>query len=567
MSAASRSPRRPKSPLSPASPETLKLPESPDSPELPDSSKLPQPPPAQRHDLPFRTSLLATLGVAFVTMLVALDQTVVGTALPTIVADLQGFRLYAWIATAYLLTSVVTVPIFGRLGDDFGRKPFVLASIVTFLLASALCGLSVNMPMLVAARALQGIGGGMLVGTAFACIPDLFPEPHIRLRWQAILSAGYGIANAVGPTLGGVLTQSYGWRAVFFVNLPIGLLSLYFVWRYLPRVRQRDAGQPVRLDWAGAVLLAITLGAMQLAVEEIPKQGMALLPVSLVMTTVVAALALWRWELRTANPILPFAMFANPKLSSLFMLAVIAGFSMFSLLFYAPLLFQGGFGMSPRTAGLAVTPLVVSVTVGSIVNARLVTRLQSPKVMLYIGFCLLSICCLGMMLAHASMSAIVLAMCMAAGGLGLGSILPLLTIFGQEQAGRKQLGTVTAMLQSLRMIGGMMGTALTGALVTHLYVSRVHAGLEQTGAMQWYERVANPQILVNVEDQTRLLVELGRHGHNGAAILDMARAALVHGIHLGIGLAALMAIWGIWQTRKVPVVQLRAAREQGASPE
>src|SRR5579875_1617316 len=139
--------------------------------------------------LPFRESLMAMLGISFVTMLVALDQTVVGTALPTIVAELRGFELYAWVATSYLLTSVVTVPIFGRLGDFYGRKPFVIASIVVFTLASIMCGMAGSMSFLVWSRALQGIGGGMLVGTAYACIPDLFPDARVRLRWQVMLSA------------------------------------------------------------------------------------------------------------------------------------------------------------------------------------------------------------------------------------------------------------------------------------------------------------------------------------------------------------------------------------------
>jgi MFS family permease len=142
------------------------------------------------------------LGVSFVSMLVALDQTVVGTALPTIVAELKGFELYAWVATLYLLTSVITVPIFGRLGDYYGRKPFVIASIVVFTAASVLCGAANNMLFLVLARGLQGIGGGMLVGTAFACIPDLFPDSVVRLRWQVLMSSAFGIANAVGPSLG-----------------------------------------------------------------------------------------------------------------------------------------------------------------------------------------------------------------------------------------------------------------------------------------------------------------------------------------------------------------------------
>jgi len=208
--------------------------------------------------LPFRESLLAMLGVSFVSMLVALDQTVVGTALPTIVADLKGFELYAWVATSYLLTSVITVPIFGRLGDYYGRKPFVIASIIVFTAASVLCGAANNMLFLVVARGLQGIGGGMLVGTAFACIPDLFPDSVVRLRWQVLMSSAFGIANAVGPSLGGFLTQYYGWRSVFYVNLPVGLLSLFFVWRYLPHLRHVVHEGKMRLDWPGALLIALT---------------------------------------------------------------------------------------------------------------------------------------------------------------------------------------------------------------------------------------------------------------------------------------------------------------------
>ena len=201
--------------------------------------------------LSVRKSLMAMVGLCFVIMMVAIDQTVVGTALPTIVAELNGFELYAWVATSYLLTSVITIPVFGRLGDYFGRKHFVVASIIVFTLASILCGMSNTMLQLVLARALQGVGGGMLVGTAFACIPDLFPDSHVRLRWQVLMSAAFGIANAIGPSLGGFLTQHAGWRSVFYVNVPVGVLSLFFVWRFLPRIRQIKAGH-IHLDWQGA---------------------------------------------------------------------------------------------------------------------------------------------------------------------------------------------------------------------------------------------------------------------------------------------------------------------------
>ncbi|WP_321920427.1 MDR family MFS transporter [Paraburkholderia tropica] len=507
--------------------------------------------------LPFRESLLAMLGVSFVTMLVALDQTVVGTALPTIVADLRGFELYAWVATSYLLTSVVTVPIFGRLGDYYGRKPFVIASIVVFTAASVLCGAANSMLFLVIARGLQGIGGGMLVGTAFACIPDLFPDSVVRLRWQVLMSSAFGIANAVGPSLGGFLTQYYGWRSVFYVNLPVGLLSLYFVWRFLPHLRQVAHTGRMRLDWPGALLIAVTLGCLQLFVERLPEHGVTFGALGLLALAVAAAWALWQWERRCPQAILPVDMFRNASLNALFTLAVLGGFTMFSLLFYAPLLFQGGFGMSPNEAGVVITPLVVFITIGSIANGRIVSRIRNPNLMLYIGFAMLAIACFAVALATRSMPRGLLMTFMIVGGLGLGFVMPNLTVFAQQTAGREHLGIATALLQSLRMIGGMIGTALTGTMVTQLYASGVQKSLAADQATHWLPQLADPQILVNRDAQTALIGELAKAGHNGAPLLEAAREALVGAIHLGIALAALVALVSLWQTRRVPLIKLQ----------
>jgi EmrB/QacA subfamily drug resistance transporter len=506
--------------------------------------------------LPFRESLMAMLGVSFVTMLVALDQTVVGTALPTIVAELKGFELYAWVATSYLLTSVITVPIFGRLGDYYGRKPFVIASIVVFTAASVLCGMANSMLFLVLARGLQGIGGGMLVGTAFACIPDLFPDSVVRLRWQVMMSSAFGIANAIGPSLGGFLTQYYGWRSVFYVNLPVGLLSLFFVWRFLPHLRHVEHEGKMRLDWPGALLIAVSLGSLQLFVEMLPKHGLSLMAVALFAVSVVSAYSLWIWEKRCPTAILPVDMFRNRSLAALFTLAVLGGFSMFSLLFYAPLLFQGGFGMSPKEAGLVITPLVVFITIGSIANGRIVSRVRNPNLMLYIGFALVALSCLGVVVATRAMPQGLLMTFMVLGGIGLGFVMPNLTIFAQQTAGREHLGIATALLQSLRMIGGMIGTALTGTLVTHMYASGVRSALTQDSAMRWFGDMGDPQILINRDAQSTLLSQMTHAGHNGAVLLEAAREALVAAIHLGLALAAVIAVVSVWQSRRVPPVKL-----------
>ncbi|WP_061132885.1 MFS transporter [Caballeronia fortuita] len=511
--------------------------------------------------LPFRESLMAMLGISFVTMLVALDQTVVGTALPTIVAELKGFDLYAWVATSYLLTSVITVPIFGRLGDYYGRKPFVIASIVVFTVASVLCGLANSMMFLVLARGLQGIGGGMLVGTAFACIADLFPDNVVRLRWQVMMSSAFGIANAVGPSLGGFLTQYYGWRSVFYVNLPVGIVSLFFVWRFLPHLRHIAHEGKMRLDWPGAMLIAVALGALQMFVEMLPKHGFSAETAALLAMSVAAGFALWKWEKRCDHAILPIDMFRNKALAALFTLSILGGFTMFSLLFYAPLLFQGGFGMSPKDAGMMITPLVVFITIGSIVNGRIVTRLKNANVMLYAGFALLAVSCLGVVVATHNMPRALLLVVMLLGGLGLGFVMPNLTVFAQQTAGRAHLGIATALLQSLRMIGGMIGTALTGTLVSHLYASGVSLALEKDRAMHWAADLSDPQILINREGQQTLLAQLSAAGHNGAMLLEAAREALVAAIHIGLALAALIAVVSLWQSRRVPPVRLKGPQE------
>ncbi|MGQ7932535.1 MFS transporter [Paraburkholderia sp. D1E] len=507
--------------------------------------------------LPFRESLTAMLGICFVIVLVALDQTVVGTALPTIVSELKGFDLYAWVATSCLLATVVTVPIFGRLGDHYGRKPFVIASITVFTVASALCGLAFSMPFLLVARSLQGIGGGMLFGTVFACVADLFPSSVLRLRWQVMLSSALGISNAIGPSLGGLLTQYYGWRSVFYVNLPIGLLSLFFVWRFLPYVRQRkhrDDG--MRIDWPGAALIAITLGAVQLFVELVSRIGLSSISFIFLIVGMTGGVALFRWEKNCAYAMLPTEMFRNASLFGLFKLAIFAGFTMFSLLLYVPLLFQGGFGMSPKDSGLFVTPLVVFITIGSILNGRVVTRVTNPNVMLFVGFALLAISCAGSALTTSAMPRQVLLAFMLVGGMGFGFVMPNLTVFAQQAAGREHLGIASALLQSLRMLGGMVGTALIGTIVRHAYSGRVRLALGKCGASRWTNSLGDPQILVNRSAQRALLSQVADAGQRGELLLNTARHALVDAIHVGLTFAAAIALIAVWQACRVPRTKL-----------
>lgn len=413
-----------------------------------------------------RALLLSMVGLCCVLVMVALDQTIVGTALPTVVAELHGFSLYAWVGTAYLLTSVVTVPVFGKLGDEHGRKPFLLASIVLFTIASVLCGAAQSMLQLVLARALQGVGGGMLTATVFASVADIFPDSRERLRWQAVFSSSYGLASALGPSLGGYLSHYWGWRWVFLVNLPVGLLGLYFVSAHLPRVRYHHR-EPQALDWPGALLLAVTLGALQLFVEWLPQSQPGWEVWALGLLSVGAACATLWWERRTPNPVLPLDLLARSPMSTILLLACLLGYCLFAVVFYAPMLLQSGFGLHPHDAGLLVTPLAVCITIGSMVNGRIVTRLHSSNTLLYIGVGLVLCMVVSLALTQADTAHWFIAVTMVVGGLGLGLLLPNLTLLVQYTSSRSQLGVATAMLQTVRMVGGMLGTAIMGTWITY----------------------------------------------------------------------------------------------------
>ncbi|HEY7987399.1 MAG TPA: MDR family MFS transporter, partial [Methylophilaceae bacterium] len=509
--------------------------------------------------------LFAMLGLCFVLVMVALDQTVIGTALPTIVSELNGFDLYAWVGTSYLLTSVMTVPVFGKLGDEHGRKPFVLFAIILFTGASMLCGMAHSMLELVLARALQGVGGGMLMATSFACIPDLFPEPKERLRWLALFSTSYGLANAVGPTLGGYLAQYWGWRWVFFVNLPVGIISLAFVWKYLPRIRNTDH-PPSSLDWLGSLLIALVLGCLQLLVEWLPQHKPLGLLVALGVTAVAAGFTLVWWERRCENPVVPLEMFRHNTIARLFGLSVMMGFCMFAVMYYAPLMFQGGFGLTPNQAGILVTPLAVFITVGSIVNGRLVTRLPSPKWILYAGLACFTLSAASMTQASLGTSHKLIACEMALAGLGLGFILPNLTLIAQVSVVRTQIGVVTAMLQSTRIVGSMIGTAVIGSIISNFYVSRINSIVVAEKVTQWFSWLKDPQILFNHARETKFTQVATAAGHDAAALLLQARHALIGAIHYSQWFVAFFVLFAFWLVYWMPPISIRGQQVQQLDP-
>lgn len=405
-----------------------------------------------------------------------------------------------------------------------------------------------------------------MVGTAFASIPDLFPDARSRVKWQVVMAAAYGIGTAAGPSLGGFLSQHYSWRSTFMINLPVGLVSLMCVILYLPAFRPSHK-EKVQIDWGGALLLSIALGCLQMCVELLPKHGLNLTTGTLLMAVILSSAAFLACEKRATHPIVPLNMFRDRSLNVVFLLSVLIGFIMFSLIFFSPLLLQAGFGLSPQRAGLLVTPLAACVAVGSIFNSRIVTRMSNPTVIVSVGFSMLVISCLGVMLTTAQTPVWLLELPLFVGGVGMGFIFANLNVFSQELAGRENFGIVTAVIQSTRMVGGMLGTAIIGVFVTRLYAIRVsHGVVDSVGNVPEHllNQIRDPQALVDSSMQDQIRQQLYAHG---TTVLDLMRHTLVNSIHLGFLVTALAAGLAVWKVRAISHLRFQRIKPEIISSE
>lgn len=496
----------------------------------------------------------ALAGISIVMVLIALDQTVVGTALPQMVAELQGFRLYPWVAAAYLLGNAILIPVIGRLGDLHGRKPYLLASIALFTLASVLCGMAQSMLQLVLARGLQGVAGGMLMGSAFASVSDLFPDTLERVRWQVMLSAAFGVASALGPALGGWMTEHLGWRSVFYVNLPVGLLALPIVWRYLPKIRHGEKGGKA-LDWPGVLLLTLAVGTLLLTTEMGEQLGFAN-PVfwGLIVLSFGLGYCFVQHQRRSEAPVIPPHLFADPAVRRLAILALLTGLILFVLLFYAPLLLQGGFSLSPKEAGLVVTPLLVFITIGSVVNGRLIPRIARPERLFSHGVIGLIISIVALCWIEADTSHLILMSVFAVCGFSLGFQLPNLTLQIQASVGRADQGAASALIQTLRTLGSMFGASLAGLAVSVGFSRGASVMLAQSGISdpQVLRLFENPQLLVRIADQQTLMHLAQPLSFDANVLLEHARQGLVSGIHAAFLGIAVLAVITYFISRRLP---------------
>lgn len=451
-----------------------------------DAASAPAPNPAQPDHVrePSQQEKRLTLwALLIVFLLSALDQTIVSTAMPRIVSELNGLDVYAWVTTTYLLASTVMVPVWGKLGDMFGRKLILIVGIGVFVGGSWLCGIAGefgDMPLigdgmmqLIVFRAVQGIGGGALITTAFATIADLFP-PRERAKYAGLFGAMFGLAAVVGPIIGGFFTDHgsvdlagvhiAGWRWVFYVNLPLSLAALFMLVAKMPDLGHRSGG---RIDFPGAVLIVASLGSLMLALTWGPSDGwlsqivMAMFALS--AGTLVAFLLV---ERKAANPILPLGLFGIPAFTTSMVSSFIVSMAFMGTIIFVPLYLQIGLGVGATSSGFAMIPMMAGLIAGSFFAGRMVTKTGKYKPWL-IGGAVVQLAGLFLMSRLTSESGqfdVIWRLFIL--GLGLGPSQSLFNIVAQSAAPVRQIGVATSTSMFLRQTGGLIGVSIFGALLT-----------------------------------------------------------------------------------------------------
>ena len=524
--------------------------------------RLSLPPQAQRPQATFTNQIPAErrywvlAAVMLVQFISILTSTIVSTAAPTIVDELHGLDLYAWLFSSYMLASSVTVPVVGKLSDLFGRRPFYIAGLILFLLGSAVSGFSQNMSELIAARAVTGIGGGAMMALGATTVGDIF-SPRERGRWMGLIMSVFGLGSIVGPLVGGFITDNFGWRWVFYVNLPLGVVALAALVILLPRLGGHGR---VNIDWLGILLLVsavlpilIALTWAGITYPWASGQVIGALGIGAILLIAFAV-----WESRAAEPILTLHLFQSRAFTVAVILSFLVGIALFGTLTFLPLYGQGVLGYSAQDAGLVLSPLMVGFVLGSLVGGQLTTRTGRYKAQTVIG---MAVAVVGMFLlsrlsATSPFSQALVAMTVT--GVGVGAVFPTLSVVVQSAFPYRMLGTANAARQFFNNLGAVMGVPVMATIVIETLKKELPRHLP-AGSGPTLAKAATSGAQGLIAGQSQGLTEAFGKLPPAVAhqVLTAVRVSLATGIERAFLVGTALAALGLIATFFLPEIPLR----------
>ncbi|MBU6452455.1 MAG: MFS transporter [Cyanobacteria bacterium REEB67] len=505
-----------------------------------------------------RGQLIGTIvGLQLALLLAALDQTIVATAMPRIIAQLNGFDRYAWVTTAYLLTSTASGPIFARISDIYGRKWVLLGAAIFFLFASFLCGASGQMPLeipgcnvdgmsqLIIFRGMQGIGGGVIMAIVFSAIGDIFP-PAERGKYMGLFAGVWGLASMIGPTLGGWLTDHWSWRWIFYVNLPVGLVAiavLYFAFLYI-----KPHGVQRKIDYWGALTLVGFLVPLLLGLTFGNSEGWTsarVIGLLFASATIFVAFAII--ERRVAEPIIPPRLLAIRDIRLAIAILFCASISMFDVILFAPLFLQSVLGVGATEAGVLFASLTLTMSIASASSGQLISRFGHYKLIASVGLSGIAAGLFFLSQLDTTSNALALVALLALTGLGLGLVMPVFTLTIQNAAPQNMIGAATALSQFCRSIGATLGAAIMGAILQLRYMESLKGViLERSVPAEIASALSNPARLSEIK-----LILAAAYGESATGretvvyLIEHIKTSLVFALNGVFMLGALVALLGL----------------------
>ena len=497
------------------------------------------------------------LGAVLLTMFFSsLDQTVVSTAMPVIIGDLKGFAIYAWVFTAYMMASAITVPIYGKLSDIYGRKPFYMFGLAVFMVGSALSGQAHTMMQLVLFRGLQGVGAGAMMSMPRATIGDIF-NPRERGSWMGVITMTFGLATIIGPFLGGWITDHWGWRWVFYINLPVAALALAGIGLALPRVRTEHR---VHVDWLGSMLLVVGILPLLLGFTWAgSRYRWDSVQIIGLFAFAALALAVFGWaENRAEEPVVPTRFFRVPVFVTTNAISLLMTLGMFGVMLFLPVYVQGVLGLSPQNSGAVMTPMMLSFILGAMVSGQIMTRTGRYKATAIVSAAVMSGGLFWMTRLGPSAGWSTVVRDMLVMGVGIGGLMPIMNLAVQNAFPYRDMGAVTSTQQFVTSLAGVIAAPILGTVLNNAFAARLKTGLPSGLRLP---AAVQPQNLINAQAQAAIRAQFAGLGAQGPALyqrfIAAVRDALAGGMQRMFLIAFIFAVAALAVTFALPAESLK----------